>query len=317
MSRVHALRCAAGVPRRGAVGVLRRLRHHPDPRRCAAWHGGAAWQPLRCCICPAMMGSLRRSLQPAQVACAWQCTGSWLHARSAYVAIPSACAALHAGGLADRYGGKLVLASGVACECGSSVRWQARDVASTVQVATLIQRHACLQGRSGAAAGTAHWQGACRHCAAHRECACILSTVPASPLTPLPLPLLPASPSGACLAAVWSLFTFLTPAAAASSTFGLLLARVMLGVGEGVAFPSIHSLISRNVPADKQTTAVGIVTAASYAGTALAFGVSPLIISQLGWEVSCGPGHCIRWSARACAGAAPLVLPCSVFGSGR
>lgn len=43
--------------------------------------------------------------------------------------------------------------------------------------------------------------------------------------------------------AVWSLFTCLTPIAAANSTFALLFARVMLGVGEGVAFPSIHSLI--------------------------------------------------------------------------
>lgn len=48
--------------------------------------------------------------------------------------------------------------------------------------------------------------------------------------------------------------------------------------------PSMH--VARNVPAGQQTTAVGIVTAASYAGTALAFGVSPLIISRLGWEVS-------------------------------
>ncbi|PNW72266.1 hypothetical protein CHLRE_16g675300v5 [Chlamydomonas reinhardtii] len=85
--------------------------------------------------------------------------------------------------------------------------------------------------------------------------------------------------------ALWSVFTFATPAAAAAGTLPLLVARVMLGVGEGVAFPSIHSLISRNVPAGNRTTAVGIVTAASYAGTALAFGVSPWIISNFGWEM--------------------------------
>ncbi|GFR48794.1 hypothetical protein Agub_g10743, partial [Astrephomene gubernaculifera] len=84
--------------------------------------------------------------------------------------------------------------------------------------------------------------------------------------------------------ALWSLFTFATPAAAAAGSLPLMTARVMLGVGEGVAFPSIHSLISRNVPARSQTTAVGIVTAASYAGTALAFGVSPYLISRFGWE---------------------------------
>lgn len=42
---------------------------------------------------------------------------------------------------------------------------------------------------------------------------------------------------------LWSLFTCLTPAAAAAGTAPLLAARVLLGLGEGVAFPSIHSLI--------------------------------------------------------------------------
>lgn len=58
-----------------------------------------------------------------------------------------------------------------------------------------------------------------------------------------------------------------------------------MGLGEGVAFPAIHSIISRSVPGEHQSTSVGIVTAASYAGTALAFGLSPLLIDRLGWEV--------------------------------
>ncbi|GIL86331.1 hypothetical protein Vretimale_13699 [Volvox reticuliferus] len=99
--------------------------------------------------------------------------------------------------------------------------------------------------------------------------------------------------------ALWSLFTYATPAAAAAGTLPLLLSRVMLGVGEGVAFPSIHSLIARNVPVRNQTTAVGIVTAASYAGTALAFGISPLIISKFGWQ----------WVFYSFAGLALLWLP--------
>ena len=44
---------------------------------------------------------------------------------------------------------------------------------------------------------------------------------------------------------LWSFFTFATPSAAQGGTATLLAARVLLGVGEGVAFPSIHSLISR------------------------------------------------------------------------
>lgn len=83
---------------------------------------------------------------------------------------------------------------------------------------------------------------------------------------------------------LWSFFTLITPEAAALGTVPLIASRILLGVGEGVAFPSIHSLIARNVPQASQSTAVGIVTAASYVGTALAFGISPLIISTLGWQ---------------------------------
>lgn len=82
---------------------------------------------------------------------------------------------------------------------------------------------------------------------------------------------------------LWSLFTAAIPAAAAAGSFPLLATRVMLGVGEGVAFPAIHTLIARNVPVGAQSTAVGVVTAASYMGTALAFGVSPWLISTYGW----------------------------------
>ena len=46
----------------------------------------------------------------------------------------------------------------------------------------------------------------------------------------------------------------------------LVLARVALGAGEGVAFPAVHALISRHVPKDRQSTAVAAVTAASYGG---------------------------------------------------
>lgn len=58
-----------------------------------------------------------------------------------------------------------------------------------------------------------------------------------------------------------------------------------MGLGEGVAFPAIHSVIARSVPTEHQSTAVGVVTAASYVGTALAFGLAPLIIEELGWPV--------------------------------
>lgn len=85
---------------------------------------------------------------------------------------------------------------------------------------------------------------------------------------------------------LWSLATFLTPAAAAAGSAQLLLTRILLGLGEGVAFPSVHSIIARAVPRSKQSSAVSIVTAAAYAGAALAFLVVPSLIQQYGWRMS-------------------------------
>ena len=82
----------------------------------------------------------------------------------------------------------------------------------------------------------------------------------------------------------WSLATFVTPWAAAAGAVPLVAARVLLGAGEGVAFPAVHSLISRHVPKDRQSTAVAAVTAASYGGAAFAFGGEFLFISV--WAIS-------------------------------
>eukprot|EP00953_Heterococcus_sp_UTEX-ZZ885_P023415 12874-Heterococcus_DN1.PRE.2 len=82
----------------------------------------------------------------------------------------------------------------------------------------------------------------------------------------------------------WSVFTLLTPAAAALGSVPLLATRVALGLGEGFAFPSIHAMISEYVPVQRQATVVGAVTAASYGGAALAFGASPTLAQNYGWE---------------------------------
>ena len=46
----------------------------------------------------------------------------------------------------------------------------------------------------------------------------------------------------------WSLFTLVTPFAALGGFTALLFARVGMGVGEGVTFPSIYSLFGRWLP---------------------------------------------------------------------
>lgn len=89
----------------------------------------------------------------------------------------------------------------------------------------------------------------------------------------------------ACGLAVWSLCTFLTPVSAKMGMGVLLINRIALGLGEGVGFPAIHSIISGNVPSRYQSTAVGIVTAACYGGTVFAYSISPWITKDFGWEV--------------------------------
>ncbi|MGH7864664.1 MAG: ACS family MFS transporter, partial [Candidatus Binataceae bacterium] len=81
---------------------------------------------------------------------------------------------------------------------------------------------------------------------------------------------------------VWSLATFLTPPATA--VFSLLLAmRVLLGLGEGVNFPAIHSLTARWVPIAERARMLSLNFSGMHVGTVTAFILSPPIIVAFGW----------------------------------
>ena len=82
---------------------------------------------------------------------------------------------------------------------------------------------------------------------------------------------------------VWSLFTALTPPAAAGGLAALLVARIGMGVGEGVSFPSIYSLFSRWVPAQERSRSVGLVFSAIPLGTVFALVVTPWLVVRFGW----------------------------------
>lgn len=82
---------------------------------------------------------------------------------------------------------------------------------------------------------------------------------------------------------LWSLFTILTPPAASMGLTALLLARVMLGVGEGVSFPSLWSLYSRHLQVASRARAVTITLGGVPAGTVAGLLVTPMIIAHLGW----------------------------------
>lgn len=48
-----------------------------------------------------------------------------------------------------------------------------------------------------------------------------------------------------CGVVFWSVFTLLTPFAAAGGMTTLIVARILMGMGEGITFPSIYALFGR------------------------------------------------------------------------
>jgi MFS family permease len=55
-------------------------------------------------------------------------------------------------------------------------------------------------------------------------------------------------------------------------------------MGEGVAFPAIHSMIARWIPPVERARAVAIVISACYLGTILPIASAPTIILRIGWQ---------------------------------
>jgi MFS family permease len=81
----------------------------------------------------------------------------------------------------------------------------------------------------------------------------------------------------------WSLFTMLTPIAAFGGFTALLLARVGMGIGEGVTFPSIYSLFGRWLPKAESARAIGVIFSAIPLGSVFALLVTPIIVIKWGW----------------------------------
>ena len=82
---------------------------------------------------------------------------------------------------------------------------------------------------------------------------------------------------------LWSLFTALTPPAAYAGFAVLITARIALGMGEGVTFPSIYALFSRWVPANRRARAAGLVFSAIPLGVLCAQIATPLLVTSFGW----------------------------------
>ncbi len=82
--------------------------------------------------------------------------------------------------------------------------------------------------------------------------------------------------------AVWSLATFFTPLSTIS--FGLLLlTRAVLGAGEAVNFPAVHSIAARWTLASERARAISLHLSGTAAGTIVALLASPPIVMAFGW----------------------------------
>ena len=82
----------------------------------------------------------------------------------------------------------------------------------------------------------------------------------------------------------WSAFTIITPPAAMLGLSMLLVARVGMGLGEAVTFPSIYSLVTRWVPTTERSKAIALNASGIPIGTVFALVTTPIIVSMLGWE---------------------------------
>jgi MFS family permease len=82
--------------------------------------------------------------------------------------------------------------------------------------------------------------------------------------------------------AIWALATLLT--GFANGLAMLVVLRVMLGIGEGVAFPSASKIIARHVTAERRGLANGALAVSLAWGPALGIFVGGLILHAYGWR---------------------------------
>lgn len=81
---------------------------------------------------------------------------------------------------------------------------------------------------------------------------------------------------------LWSLATFLTPWAAEHSIFMLFAVRVLMGLAEGVAMPSMNNMVSRWFPCSERARAVGLSMAGFHLGIVIGLLATPVIMATLG-----------------------------------
>jgi MFS transporter, ACS family, solute carrier family 17 (sodium-dependent inorganic phosphate cotransporter), other len=84
----------------------------------------------------------------------------------------------------------------------------------------------------------------------------------------------------------WSLFTVLTPVAAAMSLPVLIAARIALGAGEAAMFPGAYSLFAKWTPPTERSRAVSLLLSGIPVGTLLALSTTGFIVVSFGWPAA-------------------------------
>jgi ACS family sodium-dependent inorganic phosphate cotransporter len=83
---------------------------------------------------------------------------------------------------------------------------------------------------------------------------------------------------------IWSFFTIITPFFAYSGLWWLIFIRILMGLGEGITFPSWHAIYARWIPFKERTRAVAFTNSGIAAGTLFGYLVAALIIANYSWE---------------------------------
>ena len=83
----------------------------------------------------------------------------------------------------------------------------------------------------------------------------------------------------------WSLFTMLTPPAAAGSLSALIGARIALGIGEAAVFPASINMVGRWVPVANRTRAVAFFVSGLSLGTLVSLPVTGWLVREYGWPM--------------------------------
>lgn len=84
---------------------------------------------------------------------------------------------------------------------------------------------------------------------------------------------------------LWSIFTLDTPMAASSDSLStLLLVRGIMGIGEGVAYPSIQNIIRQSVPDSARTRSLSFIYSGHQMGTIFSYLSSPSLMALYGWQ---------------------------------